>query len=225
VGFFSFLGFKRAPSPKQMKAMLPSIHQFVDVAVKNGPKGSICFENAGAKTFLTSTIPGMSAGQQVIFNYQTASGKYRFTAAVKSIADKQATFELPAKIDTVQKFAGAKKRTNVRIDTTMQVQWRYAPAGKIETEWQKGTLSDLSRTGSSLAVEREVKTGTIVELKISLGSETVATRADARRVDKIAGKDRYTVGLAFHPLKPEAEKAIVEFINRRQVDLRSRGLG
>jgi c-di-GMP-binding flagellar brake protein YcgR len=208
-----------------MKAMLPSMHQFVDVAVKNGPKGSICFENAGVKTFLTSTLPGMSAGQQVIFNYQTATGKYRFTAAVKSLDEKQATFELPAKIDTVQKFAGAKKRTNVRIDTTVPVQWRYAPSGKIESEWQKGTLSDLSRAGSSLSVEKEIKSGSILELKVTLGTDTFTTRADARRVDKIAGKQRHTIGLAFHPLKPEAEKAIVEFINRRQVDLRSRGLG
>jgi hypothetical protein len=227
VGFFGFLGLKKAASPKEKRAMLPSLHSFVDVAVRNGPKGSVCFENTGATTFVTSVLPGMAPGQQAVFNYQNGNGKYRFSAAVKSVDAKQATYEIPGKIETVQKFAGSRKRTNVRIDTTVAVQWRYAPTGKLETEWQKGVLSDISRTGSSLAADREIKTGNIVELKIPLAAngDPVTTRADARRVDKIAGTQKYTIGLSFHPLKPETEKAIIEFINRRQVDLRSRGLG
>jgi len=32
------------------------------------------------------------------------------------------------------------------------------------------------------------------------------------------------VGLSFHPLKPDVERAVIDFINRRQVDLRNRGL-
>ena len=225
MGFPGLLGIKQAPSPKQLRAMMPAMHQFIDVTVRNGPKGQICFESAGVKTFVTNVMPGLAAGQQVIFNYQISTGKYRFTATVKATDGKQATFDLPTKIETVQKFAASKQRTNVRIDTTVQAQWRYAPAGKIETEWQKGVVSDLSRTGSSLAADREVKVGNILELKIPLGGDTITTRADAKRVDKIGGKEKYTVGLAFHPLKPEAEKAIIEFINRRQVDLRNRGLG
>lgn len=225
MGFLGFLGIKQAPSPKQLRAMLPAMHQFIDVAVRNGPKGSVCFENVGAKTFVTSTIPGLASGQLVIFNYQTSTGKYRFNAAVKGVDAKQATFDIPGKIETVQKFAGSAKRTNVRIDTTVAVQWRYAPAGKIETEWQKGVLSDLSRAGSSLAADREVKVGNVLELKIPLGIDPIAVRADARRVDKIGGKAKYNIGLAFQALKPDAERAIIEFINRRQVDLRNRGLG
>ncbi len=217
MGFLSFLGFKKAPSAKQMRDMLPSLHSFVDVAVRNGPKGSVCFENAGAKTIVTSALPGMAPGQQAVFNYQNTHGKYRFTAAVKAVDEKQATFEIPGKIDTVQKFAGSRKRTTVRIDTTVTVQWRYAPTGKIETEWQKGVLSDISRNGSSLAADKE--------LKVSTSGAPVTTRADARRVDPIPGTKKFNVGLSFHPLKPEVEKAIIEFINRRQVDLRSRGLG
>jgi c-di-GMP-binding flagellar brake protein YcgR len=227
MGFLSFLGLKKAPSPKQTRAMLPSLHQFVDVTVRNGPKGSVCFENAGAKTFMTSLLPGMSPGAQVTFNYQNPGGKYRFSAAVKAVDEKQATFEIPGRIEMVQKFGGSAKRTNVRIDTTVPVQWRYAPIGKIETEWQKGVLSDLSRTGSSLATDKEVKTGNTLELKIPLSSSgpPVVTRGDAKRVDKIAGTEKFNVGLAFHALKPEVDKAIIEFINRRQVDLRNRGLG
>jgi hypothetical protein len=228
VGFLSIFGIKKPPSTKQLREMLPSIHSFVDVSVRNGPKGSVCFENSGPKTFVTSVLPGMSPGQQASFNYQNSHGKYRFNASLKTVDEKQATFEIPGKIETLQKFSGSHKRTNVRIDTTVAVQWRYGSTGKIESEWQKGVLSDISRTGASLATDKVIKPGTILELKIPLsqdGKEPVTVRADARRVDKIEGTAKHNVGLAFHPLKADVERAIVDFINRRQVDLRNRGLG
>jgi c-di-GMP-binding flagellar brake protein YcgR len=226
MGFLSLFGIKKAPSVKQLREMLPSLHSFVDVVVRNGPKGSVCFENSGAKTFVTSVLPGMSAGQQVSFNYQNTGGKYRFSTAVKAVDAKQAIYDIPGKIETVQKFGGAKKRTTVRIDTTVTVQWRYSSTGNIRSEWQKGVLSDISRTGSSLTTDKIIKTGNILELKIPLGgTDPTTVRADARRVDKIEGTAKYNVGLAFHPLKPEADRAIIDFINRRQTDLRNRGLG
>jgi c-di-GMP-binding flagellar brake protein YcgR len=228
MGFLSIFGIKKAPSVKQLREMLPSLHSFVDVSVRNGPKGSVCFENSGVKTFVTSLLPGMSPGQVVNFNYQNSGGKYRFSTAVKAVDAKQATFEIPGKIETVQKFGGTKKRSTVRIDTTVTVQWRYAATGQIQSEWQKGVLSDISRTGSSLTTDKVIKTGNILELKIPLtqdASAPVTVRADARRVDKIEGTSKYNVGLSFHPLKPEAERAVIDFINRRQVDLRTRGLG
>jgi c-di-GMP-binding flagellar brake protein YcgR len=226
VGFLGLFG-KKPPSGKELREMLPSLHSFVDVSVRNGPKGSVCFESAGIKTFVTSLIPGLVPGAQATFVYQNSSGKYRFSAAVKAVDDKQATFDVPAKIETVQKFGGARKRTNVRIDTTVNVQWRYGSTGKIESPWQKGVLSDISRTGSSLAADREIKSGTIVELTIPLRADgsPITVRADARRVDKIAGTQKFNVGLSFHPLRSDDERAIIEFINRRQVDLRNRGLG
>jgi c-di-GMP-binding flagellar brake protein YcgR len=225
MGFLGLFG-KKPPSGKELRAMLPSLHSFVDVTVRNGPKGSVCFENAGIKTFVTSTLPGLSPGAQVNFVYQNTNGKYRFNAAVKSVDDKQATFELPSKIETIQRFGGARKRTNVRIDTTVNVQWRYGATGKIESEWQKGVLSDISRTGSSLSADREVKNGNIIELKIPLRADgdPITVRADARRVDKIEGTQKFNIGLSFHPLRPDDERVIIEFINRRQVDLRNRGL-
>jgi c-di-GMP-binding flagellar brake protein YcgR len=226
MGFLSIFGIKKAPSVKQLREMLPSLHSFVDVAVRNGPKGSVCFENSGVKTFVTSLLPGMSPGQVVNFNYQNSGGKYRFSTAVKAVDAKQATFEIPGKIETVQKFGGTKKRSTVRIDTTVTVQWRYASTGQIQSEWQKGVVSDISRSGSSLTTDKIIKTGNILELKIPLGgNDPTLVRADARRVDKIENTAKYNVGLAFHPLKPEADRAIIDFINRRQTDLRNRGLG
>lgn len=221
------LGLKKAPSPKQMREMLPALHSFVDVAVKNGPKGSVCFENAGAKTFLTSALDGMSPGQNVSFLYSNAQGRFRFTATITATDGKQATFAMPARIETVQKFAGAHKRTTVRIDTTVAMTWRYAQVGKIASEWQKAFVSDISRSGCSLGTDKPIKVGNTLELKLPLrpGGAEVQIRAEAMRVDTINAKNKYSVGLKFAGGQAEAERAVVDYINRRQTDLRGRGLG
>ena len=212
MGFLGMFGLKKAPSAKQIRDMLPALHSFVDVQVRNGPKGSVCFENSGAGTFATSVLPGMLAGQVVNFFYQTSAGKFRFSTSVKAVDAKQATFEIPGKIETLQKFGGAKKRTNVRIDTTITSQWRYSSTGKIESEWQKGVLSDISRTGSSLATDKVVKSGTVLELKIPLTADGSHDQpsggGEARRQDREYGEAQRRLGVssAFEP-RPTARSS------------------
>jgi c-di-GMP-binding flagellar brake protein YcgR len=227
MAFLEMLGFKKAPSPKQLREMLPALHSFVDVAIKNGPKGSVCFENAGTKTFLTSALAGMAAGQSVSFVYSNAQGRYRFTATISATDGKQATFAMPSRIETVQKFAGAHKRTTVRMDTTVAMSWRYEQVGKIPSQWQKAFVSDISRTGCSLATDKPIKVGNKLELKLPLkpGGADVEVRAEAMRVDTIEATKKFSVGLKFASGQAEAERAVVDYINRRQTDLRGRGLG
>jgi hypothetical protein len=220
------LGLKKPPTPKQMRELLPALHSFVDIAVKNGPKGSVCFENAGVKTFITSALPGMAVGQSANFLYANAGGRYRFSAVITGVDGRQASFAMPARIETVQKFAGARSRTMARIDTTVSAQWRYAPVGKIETEWQKGVVSDISRTGCSLATDKPIKVGNLLELKarILANGDSIFLRAEAMRIEPIPGTKRHNVGLKFAAGAPDADRAILEFINRRQTELRGRGL-
>ena len=226
MAFLQMLGLKKKDS-LSIRTMLPAIHSFIDIAVKNGPKGSVCFENSTTSSFVTTALPGMKAGQSATFTYSNTVGRFRFAASVTASDDKQATFAMPSRIETIQKFAGSKKRTNVRIDTTTACQWRYAPMGKIPTEWQKGSVSDISRAGASLTMDRELKIGTVVELKVPLkaNGDSVDMRGEVRRADKIATSKKHSVGLRFAGLPPETDRAILEFINRRQTDLRNRGLG
>jgi c-di-GMP-binding flagellar brake protein YcgR len=134
---------------------------------------------------------------------------------------------MPPRIETVQKFSGAAKRTTARIDTTVAMSWRYAQVGKIESVWQKAVVSDISRSGCSLATDKAIKVGNMLELKLPLktnGAE-VALRAEAMRVDTIESTKKFSVGLKFSPGQVDAERAVLEYINRRQTDLRGRGLG
>lgn len=226
MGFLQLLGLKKKQTPKQMREMLPTTHSFVDCMVRNGPKGQVCFEFANPKSLVTTTLPGMAAGQGIVLSYQNSTGRYRFQTSIVSVTSMQATLALPSRIETVQKFTGARLRSAVRMDTTVQCQWRYAPTGKIATEYSKGSVSDISRSGASLTCERELKVGTALELIIALSdARSITVRAEAKRVEQLATSKKWTIGLRFVMLKPEDDRAILDFINKRQTDLRSRGLG
>jgi hypothetical protein len=227
VAFLQLLGLKKAPSAKEVREMLPALHSFVDVAVKNGPKGSVCFENAGTKTFLTSALAGFAPGQSVSFVYANPRGRFRFTTTLTATDGKQTTFAMPARIEIIVKYSGAHKRSTARIDTTVAMKWRYAQVGKIATEWQKAFVSDISRTGCSLATDKAIKVGNALELKLPLrpGGGDVELRAEAMRVETIEATKKFSIGLKFAGGQPNGERAVLEYINRRQTDLRGRGLG
>jgi c-di-GMP-binding flagellar brake protein YcgR len=160
-----------------------------------------------------------------VVSYTNTNGKYSFTSNVVNINGKQATLELPGQIKTLQKFAGARQRNAVRVDTTVNVQWRFTPAGRIATDFQKATLSDLSTGGAQLTVDRELKVGVKVDCQAPLAASgaSLMIHGEVRRVDKTR-TGKFNAGLRFVELASETEAAIVDFINRRQADLRKRGL-
>lgn len=222
MGFLQALGIGKK-SPQQLRAMLPQTHAQIDVMVRGGSKGQVFFEGSTLKTFTTSALPGLTVGATVVFSYKTASGRYRFSAPCVKLAPPQAIFDMPASIQQLEKFAVV-KRTNVRLDTTTTCQWRFAPTGKIETDYRPGSITDISRSGASLIIERELKAGTQLELKIALGAAPVAFRGEVKRIVKVENTNKTSHGVQFAPLTPAQDKAIIEFINRRQTDLRNRGL-
>jgi len=59
--------------------MMPSLHSFVDIAVRNGRRVRL-LRNAGLKTFATNVLPDVS-GPQVSFNYSNAGGSTCFSTA------------------------------------------------------------------------------------------------------------------------------------------------
>jgi len=225
AAILSLFGIRSKPSAKELREQLPAIHSFIDCITRGGPKGQVCFEGIGPKTCTISVLPGMQAGQAVALSYTNASGKYSFESSITSVTAQQATLEMPDRIKTVQKFAGARARNTVRIDTTVNVQWRFTPAGKIATDYAKASLSDLSRGGAQLTIDRELKIGQKVDVLTPLAADgpPALLQGEVRRVDKTR-TGKYNAGLRFVNLKPEVDHAISDFINRRQADLRSRGL-
>jgi c-di-GMP-binding flagellar brake protein YcgR len=118
------------------------------------------------------------------------------------------------------------QRATVRLDVTVPGQWRYAAGGKATGEYLRGALTDLSRTGASLTVEREAKMGTQIELKFSIGTsaQPMVMLCQVMRASKIEASGKMSLGLRFHGVTPDEDRAIMEFINKRQAERRSRGL-
>ena len=194
MGLLDLLGGKKAPSPKQLRDMLPTLHSFVDVAVRNGPKGSVCFENAGIKTFITSVLPGMAAGQQVTFSYSTTTGKIPLHDRGESGRRQTSDIRYPRQDRDGAEVRGSRE--------THQRPHRYDGTGAMalfvdrqdRERMAKGNIERSQPHGrSSLATERDIKIGNILELKMPLapsGAPTLA-RAEAKRVQKIEGTSKF----------------------------------
>lgn len=222
------LGLKPKGLPPETKAKFPQPHTFVEMTlVGGGPRGSVSFEALHDASFTVKALPGMHAGQTGVFAYENAAGKFRFSAKCSAVRGPHAVFALPQRIETLQSFgAGQQQRAAVRLAATIPAQWRFAFAGKGQGDFVRASLTDISRTGASLIGERELKKGAQVELRfaISTSSSSLQLLAEVMRAVKIEASGKYSLGLRFNGLTADEDRAIMEFINKRQAERRSRGL-
>lgn len=221
------LGLGPRPLSAQQKLKLPVVNTFVDVAIAGGgPRGSVCVDAVTERGLTVTVSDGVAAGQTGVFSYQNPHGKFRFSSKCLAVRGTQAVFAIPTRIETLQVFTGAKQRAAVRLDATVPAQWRYAPGGKGSGEYVRASLTDISRSGASLIVDREVKKGTFVEARFSVSTSAspLVLLAEVMRTANIEATKKISLGLRFHGLKPEEDRAIMEFINKRQAERRNRGL-
>ena len=221
------LGFGPKPMASQLKLKLPQLNSFVDLTMTGGgPRGSVCVEAIGDRTLTVGSLPGTKPGGTGVFSYSNAVGRFRFSAKCVELRGGNAIFAVPERIETLQVFSGAQQRTAVRIDATVPAQWRFAPGGKGTGDYVRGSLTDISRSGASLIVDREVKKGTFVESRFSVSTAAapLVLLGEVMRSSAIESSKRLSLGLRFHGVKPEEDRAIMEFINKRQAERRNRGL-
>jgi c-di-GMP-binding flagellar brake protein YcgR len=207
---------------------LPAVHGFADVTVAGRPARSVSVEAVDDRTIVTREILGRP-GEQAVFVYANDHGKYRFGTRILRAKDGETAFEAPKKVDVVGKAAGgggAQKRASVRLDTIVPGQWRFAPGGKGMGDFVRANIRDISRGGCSLIVDRHIKGGTTLEVRLQLRSDrpVLVVLGEVMRTEPIAASGRFSLGLRFHGVTPEEDHAILDFINRKQAELRSRGL-
>jgi len=211
----------------QQKLKLPAVNAFIDLALTgNGPRGSVCVESMTERGMSVTLLPGTKPGSTGVFSYQNDHGKFRFSTKCLAVRGAHAVFAVPERIETLQVFGGAQKRAAVRLDATVPAQWRYAPGGKGSGDYVRASLTDISRSGASLIVDREVKKGTYVETRftVSTSASPLVLLGEVMRTANIEATKKVSLGLRFHGLKPEEDRAIMEFINKRQAERRNRGL-
>ena len=226
---FRALGFG-GKTQGPIKHKLPQTHSLIEMTVTGGgPRGSVTFEALHEKVFTVHALPGMHAGQTAVFVYQNPSGKFRFSSRCQLVKGSHAVFALPGKIETLALSAaasGAQKRQSVRLDATVPCMWRFAINGKGGGDFTRGALTDISRTGASLIAEREMRRGTQVEVKFQTasGQAPFELLGEVMRASKIEASGKFSLGLMFHGVTADQDRAIMDFINKRQAERRSRGL-
>jgi hypothetical protein len=221
------LGIGPKPPSTQFKLKLPNVNSFVDLTMTGGgPRGSVCLEGIVDRTLLVGMLPGTKVGATGVFSYSNTVGRFRFSAKCIGIKGPNAVFALPERVETLQVFSGAAQRNAVRIEATVPAQWRYAPAGRGLGDYVRGSLTDISRSGASLIVDREMKKGTYLEIRFTLSSAASpqVLLSEVMRSSTIETTKKISLGLRFHGVKPEEDRAIMEFINKRQAERRNRGL-
>ncbi len=217
--------FKLFGKPAVPPSKLPTANSFVDVIVGGRPSRSVTVESVGAKGIVTRDVVGR-VGESAVILYTTQAGRYRASTRIAATSGSATQFELPKRVDLVGAAGGAQKRSSVRLDTLVAGQWRYAPGGKGAGEFSKATVRDISRGGASLITDRPVKMGSHVEVRIPLRGDLppITLLGEVVRHDEIKASGKHSHGLRFHGVRPEEDHAIIDFINRKQAELRSRGL-
>jgi PilZ domain-containing protein len=204
---------------------LPQLHSFVDVVVGGRPARSVTVEQVGAKGVVTRDALGR-VGETAILIYTAAAGRYRMETKVAAVSAESTQFDPPRRLILIAAASGAQKRQSVRLDAIVTGEWRFAPGGVGTGEFVKATIRDISRGGCSLIIDRELKAHTTVEVRMKLKPEgpPMTLLGEVMRHEKIKSSGKVSHGLRFQGLRPDEDQAIIEFINRRQAELRSRGL-
>jgi len=222
--FKSLFGNKASVSPTR----LPQPNAFVDIVVGGRQARSVTVESVGPRGVVTRDVLGR-AGETAVILYSTSTGRFRASTKIVSVGANTTLFEPPKRIELVGSVAGgtgAQKRTSVRLDTLVQGQWRFAPNGKGQGEFSRATVRDISRGGCSLIIDRPLKAGSTVEVRMPLKADVapVTLLGEVVRHQEIKASGKHSHGLRFHGVTPLEDHAIIDFINRKQAELRNRGL-
>src|ERR1700681_45136 len=222
----NLLGLRR-PLSDQLKIKLPQLNSFVALAMTgSGPRGSVCVESLTDRNLTVTALPGTSTGGTGVFTYENPVGKFRSASKCVALRSGIATFAMPERIEALHVLASAKHREAVRLDTTLTARWRFAPGGRGSGEFARAALTDISRTGASLIVDREIRRGTYLEtcFTVSPAAPPLVLLGEVMRSSGIESSKKISLGLRFNAVQPAEDRAITEFINKRQAERRNRGL-
>jgi hypothetical protein len=204
---------------------LPQLNSFVDVIVGGRPARSVTVESVGPKGITTRDALGR-VGEMAILVYTAAAGRFRAEAKIAAVTATSTQFDPPRRLSLIGAATGAQKRQSVRLDAIVTGEWRFAPGGVGTGEFTKATIRDISRGGCSLICDRQLKLHTKVEVRMKLRADSggLTLLGEVMRHEQIKTSGKHSHGLRFQGLRPDEDQAIIDFINRRQADLRSRGL-
>jgi c-di-GMP-binding flagellar brake protein YcgR len=216
--------FRGAAKAKSIpEEQLPVLHSFVDVTVMGRSARSVSVEEVGGAELVVGDVVGRS-GERAVIVYQTPAGKFRFGSTIVQAANGMTHFRMPERVESLG--GGAQKRSSVRMDVLVSGSWRLAPGGQGAGEFMKASIRDISRGGCALIVDRQCKTGQMLEVRLNLRADSapLTVLGEVMRWEQIPTSGKFSHGLRFHGVTADEDRTILEFITKKQAELRSRGL-
>lgn len=206
-------------------AKLPQRNSSVDVVVGGRAARTVTVDECNERGIVTRDVIGRT-GEPATFVYTTPTGRFRLQTKIVAVKGTNTYFEPPKRVDLVGAAQSVQKRSSVRLDALVVGAWRFAPSGKGVGEFLRASIGDISRGGCALTTDRAMRPGTMVEVRLALreGKPPLVLLGEVMRHQEIRASGKHSHGLRFHGVRPEEDNAIVEFINRKQSELRSRGL-
>lgn len=216
----SLFGMRAIPPSR-----LPQRNSSVDVVVGGRASRTVTVDECGERGIVTRDVIGR-IGEPATFVYATPAGRFRLQTKILAVKGSNTYFEAPKRVDMVGAAQNVQKRSSVRLDALVVGAWRFATNGKGTGEFLRATIGDISRGGCALTTDRPLRPGTTLEVKLTLreGKPPLILLAEVMRHHEIRASGKHSHGLRFRGVRPEEDNAIVEFINRKQSELRSRGL-
>ncbi|TAM85653.1 PilZ domain-containing protein [bacterium] len=219
------LGLKRK-TPVNIKPMLPALNAWVDLHYGASAVFHVVVEEIGPDAIVTSHPDSgrLRKGAAGTFVYTNPQGKFRFASPfLGEDGDGRLRFALPERVTSLG--GAANQRSAVRLDATVQGKWRMAAGGKGVGEFAKATIRDISRGGVALIIPAQLRKSQQIEVQLSLGDGLpLQVICEVMRIERIERSGKYSHGLRFKALSPGEDRAVADFINKRQTDLRARGL-
>lgn len=204
---------------------LPQRNSSVDVVVGGRAARTVTVDECNERAIVTRDVIGRT-GEPAVFVYTTPAGRFRLQTKIAGVKGTNTYFEPPKRVDLVGAAQSLQKRSSVRLDALVNGAWRFATNGKGMGEYLRGTIGDISRGGCALTTDRPLRPGTTLEVKLTLNEvkPPLVLLAEVVRHHEIRSSGKHSHGLRFRGIRPEEDNAIIEFINRKQSELRSRGL-
>lgn len=219
----SIFGRRSGPLPAEK---LPQLHAFIDLAVGGRTLCQAVVEAIDARGILVGAALG-KAGEQATMIYMTSVGRFKAKARIIALEGPNTLIALPTSATMVGAAGGgAQKRQSVRMDALVSGAWRFAPGDKGTGDFTKCSIRDISRSGCSVILDRELRLGMKIEVRLHLNtsSQPLTLLAEVMRHELIEQSGKHSHGVRFQGVHPDEDQAILDFIHRRQSELRNRGL-
>jgi hypothetical protein len=228
MSFGRTLGFgirSRRNVSADLQNNLPEVNSFVEISIDGSAKReSVAIDEIRATQIVTRLAGKMLAGADADFLYITSEGRFRFTTVCREIDRNQAFFDLPSEIKTIESFAH--RRADVRVPWIIPIEWRYVRGGHGDGPFQRGSMKDLSRSGTSLVVNAELPVGSQVEARFTLKTKTdpVVQVCEVVRASKIQMSDKNMFGIRFVDIDAAEAEKLDTFVHERKTQRRNRGI-